>query len=488
MVKFKDLYHKHYPVNTGVLYVWVWGLMAALYVCLLDFNGLYGQDAYEYSRFCGELYRFYQGGALPAECHFPVGYPLLGSLLCFALPPATALQLLSIFALMLTIFVSLKMADLLDGKDTLTTPLLLLGLGFSPFLLRMGICVMSDMLCTASFCCAFYFLLRWKKDGRLSQWLWFSVFVSAAVSMRYAAGAPLIPLSVLVLPLLWKRRQLPFLLFSALVFLLLLSPNLLLYKAYLQANDSNFWLWSWKFSHLFSRHFADTPDGAFTYPLPNLLFQFSMFIHPGFYLLGAVSLFFLRKSDFMGERSWIWIVILFYLLFLAGLPRQNVRFQVFIYPLILLLYLPASLRIYSKLIEFFKFSNLVLLGISLLCLSVFLCYKGTANMISLNRTEKEVVHQLGEYPRRYPVYTLGIEGAISHYLPDREARTLYKPDVSFSADTLLSCLQTRGFLAQWTGKATGDNYLKLLTNYRSTDSSQLSHDWQIKLWVRKKLP
>ena len=45
------------------------------------FNGLYGQDAYEYLRYTGRLTLFFQKGVNPGEFFWPVGYPFIASLL-----------------------------------------------------------------------------------------------------------------------------------------------------------------------------------------------------------------------------------------------------------------------------------------------------------------------------------------------------------------------------------------------------------------------
>ena len=58
---------------------------------LAGFNGLYGQDSFEYLRYSRALHHYLSAGVLPGPFHWPLFYPLSGALLSFILPGCSCL-------------------------------------------------------------------------------------------------------------------------------------------------------------------------------------------------------------------------------------------------------------------------------------------------------------------------------------------------------------------------------------------------------------
>ena len=63
---------------------------------ILNFNGLYGQDAHEYYRYSLALANFLTGGPDTEPFFWPVLYPAIGAILSIVFPNILSLQILSL--------------------------------------------------------------------------------------------------------------------------------------------------------------------------------------------------------------------------------------------------------------------------------------------------------------------------------------------------------------------------------------------------------
>ena len=87
---------------------------------VLQFDGLYGQDAYEYLRYTNEMYSFFANGTLLGDYFWGIGYPFFGCIFNFFVHDgAVALQLVSLAAALITWIYTDKMTgyllDILKG-------------------------------------------------------------------------------------------------------------------------------------------------------------------------------------------------------------------------------------------------------------------------------------------------------------------------------------------------------------------------------------
>jgi len=85
------------------------------------FNGLYGQDSYEYLRYADVLTEFFRNGNPPGEFFWPLAYPLFGSLLSLLIKDTIlSLQLISIFSFIICFFYVIRILGIFynrkDGK------------------------------------------------------------------------------------------------------------------------------------------------------------------------------------------------------------------------------------------------------------------------------------------------------------------------------------------------------------------------------------
>ena len=74
-------------------------VLLLIFNLLTGFNGLYGQDSFEYLRYSRELHEYLSGGELPGTFFWPVLYPLSGAVVSFFLPDVLSLQVVSVFLL-----------------------------------------------------------------------------------------------------------------------------------------------------------------------------------------------------------------------------------------------------------------------------------------------------------------------------------------------------------------------------------------------------
>lgn len=129
-------------------------LLLSLFAKIIDFNGLYGADSYEYVRYSIALKDYLTHGIAPGKFMWPVIYPLAGAVLSFLISPVQSLQLVSIVAFAAALIYIFKIINFIfpEAKTNNTIYIILFGL-LSPYFLRLSFCVMSDMLAIA-FCTA----------------------------------------------------------------------------------------------------------------------------------------------------------------------------------------------------------------------------------------------------------------------------------------------------------------------------------------------
>src|SRR5579883_1529147 len=74
-------------------------LLTFAFTIIVHFNGLYGQDSYEYLRYTYRLVWFVRTGNPPGDFYWPLLYPVVGAVLSIIQKPVFALQLISMLSL-----------------------------------------------------------------------------------------------------------------------------------------------------------------------------------------------------------------------------------------------------------------------------------------------------------------------------------------------------------------------------------------------------
>lgn len=375
------------------------GILLVLLVFLLvmsfgfDFNGLYGQDPYEY-RFFSEMLRSSWSGEVNDLPHFyfPFLYPAAGALLGFTgLPIPFALQLVSTLSLWLIFIITQRILTRFFNAEYFPAFVFLaLFLLLCPYFVRFSVIVMSDLFAVALFLAAFYFFLALREKPGIWNAIGFSVLCALIVQLRYAFF-PLVFIfgSWAFILLIRNKSWVPvFLMASSFIVAslpeLLLRGRFLIYDMtdYSPAYDLQTGFWSFK--NLFLSEFNNS-DGLKTYDLPNIVQNLLWLFHPAFFSFAVPLLFFFRREYL--SKSWYLVlyVLILYFIFVSGLTYQNKRYLLILVPFMILLIYPAWLNFWNRIANFRKFV-LIIIPIQL----VFI-YFAMQPVIKMNREDRPMI-------------------------------------------------------------------------------------------------
>ncbi|MCK6693261.1 MAG: hypothetical protein L6Q97_14340 [Thermoanaerobaculia bacterium] len=420
-----------------VSYQLTWPVFALLLLLaslsyLLDFNGLYGQDAHEFLRQSRELLRRLRGmppapGGM-GDAEMAGGYPLLGALLQLTgLDGIPALQIVvwGSAACALWLF-ELNLRVLSPGARAESRWIFgMLALSLSPFFLRSGLSVMSDIPGLALLLAALFFALQVIELERYGAVAGFAVFAALAVNTRYALAA-LLALPALALTIeLWRTRQFRWLALAIAAGLLAFLPFFWLKSGAPKGPLGHSLLHDWSLLNLFRASFTQA-NGTVRYFLPNIVYLFYPLIHPGFCLtLPALFLLGRRTDAALYAKRLLLLSVLLYLLFLGGLSLQSHRYLLPAYGILLLLFFPAWDRFFAYGLYFFKRLTYALLGLTLLC-QVFFSVWYIRPLLARNHLEKEAAEILADtLPPDAEVFAFDLDIALQTYLPGVRFRNLY---------------------------------------------------------------
>ena len=292
----------------------------------------------------------------------------------------------------------------------------------SPYLLRSSLLVMADMCCTFFIVSGFYWLIKSQESLTIKSILLFIGSITVAVLTRYAAIVIVSPM--LVYLFIKSARQLSayHFLFSGLLVALLFTPYLYVHRELIENAEKHPWVQEWNFINFFKRSF-ETSDGNYQYSLPNMLYSFSPFVHPGFAFLGIVFIVLAKPRQLISLKySWLLIsIITIYALFLAGIPFQNNRFLLLTFPFILLLFYPS----FIQLLIYLRTKKLAVIFITLCTVSqLALGIRAFLPFYKYNQTEKNIARSVNTFPPS-TLYTFSYEGTLSYYSTPHKIISLY---------------------------------------------------------------
>jgi hypothetical protein len=398
-------------------------LLLLLLAQALGFNGLYGQDAYEYLRQCTALRDYWQGQPMPpatmGDRAFSSGFPVLGAALSLlGIEPVTALRLVNAVAIGASLWFFMGCVRLLTpgahARSRYTWAIVLL---IAPVVVRSGTTLMSDAVGLAAVLASLRYGLSAMEHPH-----WRSLFLTGlaagvAVSARWVEGLILLPLGIFIGVKMTRHRAFLPLLSAALgvgVGLGLLwlgkKPLDLVFSLPPQS-------YQWSFVHIFQRQFTSA-DGHISYWLPNWMYVFSPLVHPACFapLLLLIPLW--RRTDLhLTAKKIILAGIVLYLLGLAGLPSRSTRFLLPAYAWTLLLWFPAWDRCVSYGAYFVpQILRWVLIGavsFQLGCIAWEM-----KPLIEHNRWERHIAEQVKtNVPPDAAIYGMQIDISLRHYLP-----------------------------------------------------------------------
>lgn len=459
-------------------YLWLFfpAFLAGVY--LLDFNGLYGQDAFEYYRCSCEVFL-----KNTEPCHFPVIYPLYGKMIAFVAGEIMGLQLISILAATAILFIVSKLIRLFYSDTSEVTIYVFLFGGLSAYFFRSVPLVMSDMLNTLLITGGLYFMVLFQKDTEHKKpqlpWAIFSVLLLLqAVFTRYASGVLVLYylgcFLFLVIPRLTIRQNFILILSGGVI----LSVLSLLQYEFIAQGKNHSHLLNWSFRNFLLSEFS-TGDGNLKFRVNNFMYGLFNQIHPGFILPSGLLIFlFSRKSFSSSFLIYLWIPAVLYLVFLMGIPFQNTRFYLLVFPVWLILFYGPFMKA-IELLEKVRLKR-VFYGIVLITQGV-LCYYSVQPTLLQNRLEKKMVQAIHNHSSAPAIYTMGMEGMLKSYKITAPVTSLYYEKITQYKENSLILIQPQAFEYQWKGKIPGENLSFIRNHYQTDTLAHFEKGWELYL-------
>jgi 4-amino-4-deoxy-L-arabinose transferase-like glycosyltransferase len=401
------------------------GILLYILIQALGFNGLYGQDSYEYTRYCNAWITYFSGGVHPGDYHWPLNYPISGALLAYVsgISAGSALQLLSLVALIgNAILINRVIQIIYPGHQKYGLLWTIIGFVLAPYVLRTGLVCMSDQYASFLSLLAFYSVLLVVKKGQHWWIVGLVIFGGLAVMTRYISALMMLPIGIYVLPYLWRKRVWLPVLVAAAVAIIPVLPHYFIRMQEVGGFIDHPALLKWSVKNMFSRTF-ESDLGAFSFKVPNILYVFHPFVHAGFLFFGAVFILFIRKIKMNKEVILLLIVLGGFLLFTAGVDTQNDRYFITIMPFVVLLSYPMFEAMILWMIN--KLKKFALPIVAVLCVfQMGLAGYAFLKFHEINKQEKQLADLFTEFQGK-TVYTYGAEMMLSNYNAENTFLTLH---------------------------------------------------------------
>ena len=441
------------------------------------FDGLYGQDSYEYLRYANAIRNFILTGENPGDYFWPLYYPIFGAIVSLVIKNTViSLQLISVLSLSVSsIYLYKLMLLVFPFKKKITALYTILFFIFSPFVIRSSMIIMSDILATCFIILTVYNFYKFKINTTIFNFYNIAVFSALALMTRYACAVVLIPIVMASSFYFFKTRGLikhiPFLI---LISCFLLFPHFVVRYSNYGSFLSHQWLQNWSLAHFFQSSFT-TIDGSSYNLFPNLIYGFSNFFHPGYLLFGLpfIFLIFLKPIAKYSTSILLFSVVL-YAFFLAGIPFQNNRFLLLSFPLVILVLFPA----FDYLNEIFSRKLIYIGSILILSIQLVLTARAFKPTLERNNFEVEMVKLMKPYQDK-TLYSFDVDVALKGRGLDFEYHNLWgKKYTNYKQGDLVLFHPTK-FEEQWKGKNPMLNWNFLSSHFKLKPLLNCPDGWQL---------
>ncbi len=313
---------------SAITILWLVGLLLRLaLLALFPFDGLYGQDAYAYYDFARQLQHF-----APGAFYWPWGYPLVlaGGLALFGAQPEAG-QLINVLlgaALApLTYFLARQVGCGMGGA--FVSGILMAVCGQA---LQSSLVLMSDI---PALCWALLSAVLWGHYGHngRARGLWLAAFLLAFAGITrwlyLILTLPWLGALLTARPIRWRH-----ILIAGLIGGLVLAAQIIISRSSGAPALQHYDVDQWDLQHAGERSF-DNPDGHFEYALTNAAFYAAPF-YDAYYFAPILTPFLLIGAFAIIRRRAAAILLIGWAalpyLFLIGIPFQNVRFPLIVFP------------------------------------------------------------------------------------------------------------------------------------------------------------
>jgi 4-amino-4-deoxy-L-arabinose transferase-like glycosyltransferase len=388
--------------------------LRVLVIALARFDGLYGQDAFEYLEYARRIFTAPVGFPPPGTFYWPLGYPMLSALFFHVTGPSP------LGAQLASTLTGAAVAPLVYALARPLTesrrPAVAAGLAMavSGQLIQSSISIMSDAPALFWATLSALALLRHGRGGRLAWLLASATTLGLAIVTRWFYVALIPSFAFAILPCEHRRPMLRVLLWGSLVFLIALPQVLFSQRSPVPFLNHGL-LTHWSPAHAWRTSF-DTGNGHFSYRLPPAIFYAYPLLHP-FYLSPLLAPF-VCLGAWRLRRSRELILILGWALFpylcLCGLNYESWRFGLAYLPPVAVLAGSGlswpwfALRRKRRILAACAFAMA-------LALSIPFTYRGLASFLAIRAGEDTAVRFLqSRVPAGATVITFSLTAALRH--------------------------------------------------------------------------
>ncbi|MCX7877187.1 MAG: hypothetical protein N2510_00940 [Ignavibacteria bacterium] len=416
-----------------------------LFLVISGFDGLYGQDAYEYlecsERFKNELAEL----KIPEKFfYWPSGYFIVSSLtsiITFQAMHVTTLGISLISGSLLAPFVYRLSEHLIRNyfaeygiqKAAVYAGLITV---FSGVLIKSSVVIMSDALALTLLVRSVYYLVKYSRKFSLATLLFSVILLSISIMIRYA-NLLFLPVIFVILGYLFITNDnnkiiLKHVLISFIAGTVIFIPELYYISKYgisyfgYQGGPPT-WASGWNLLNFFRNEFVSY-DGIRHYKLINAIYYLTPVFHPLYIFAFGITFIYglwkiLRLKKILSTLLLVsWIAV--YYLYLGGVPFQSLRYTMSFLPaLIVLSSIGFSFMRLKPLIKglVFVFGVILLLGAAI---NHFIRFN------SDKKTELEISSYVrNELPENSNIYSFEITGALKYYT-NRNVKEFATTDIS----------------------------------------------------------
>lgn len=403
--------------------LWLLALLPRLLIlAAYPFDGLYGQDAFAYFDFARQLQQFQ-----PGPFFWPWGYPaLLAAAFSVLGAQAEAGQLISLLmgaALApLTYVLARQMGSSLLGALIAGVLMAICGQA-----MQSSLVLMSDV--PALFWALLSAVVLWhgNKTGK-GRWIILAAALLALAGItRWLYLILALPLLAAVHPIRWRT-----LVIAGLVGICIVAGQLMVGRISQSPGLQHDDLESWLAANAWATSF-ENPDGHFEYAQPNAAFYAKPFYDPyylapvfaSFVLIGALTVIVQRRAARGMLLGWALLPYLF----LTGIPFQNIRFPLIVFPAVAVmvgvgLETAYNAARHSRLRALAPVMVMVIVfGGSVLTLDT--SRKTIVSFIQAQQKDRAVIQWASQHvPPGSTIYSLGLTMTLKHYT-DLNVRELF---------------------------------------------------------------
>ena len=409
--------NRHHIINGLLLFVLALFIRVSI-VVYHSFDGLYGQDGFAYYHFAQDLLTFVSTRMPPPPFFWSIGYPLhlaIGFKLLNISPQTALIFSIGMGALLPVLVYGVAIQFSLKPAYAFLAGLLLV---FSGQALQSSVVIMSDIPALFWAVLSLFALLRYA-DAKKRRWL-----ILCGLALSFACLTRWIylifpPFFILFLLIVWKRRiRWLDIILTIIVASLPTIPQLIynLYNPTPLLNHS--WVQGWSPLNTISQDFINI-DGTFHYEKINALF----YAYPTYdlsYLSPLLTIFIIVGCiAFVRQQQWQttflllgWLILPY--LFLAGIPYQNIRFALILFPAVAIL-IGFGLQAITSIRHPIKWAGILLCLVGLLHTGVN-GFDYANSFVEHHQSEKDVITWLdGKIPDDATLYTFGSTLTLEHY-------------------------------------------------------------------------